>query len=65
MINKQTFRIGAVKTELDAAQIYDKLAILTDGLEAKTNFSYNYSQIQLIIKEFYFKDSSSIGYQKS
>lgn len=32
MINKETVRIGAVKTELDAAKIYDILAILTDGL---------------------------------
>lgn len=32
MINKETVRIGAVKTELDAARIYDFLAILTEGL---------------------------------
>jgi len=57
MINKETVRIGAVKTELDAAKIYDILAILTDGLDAKTNFNYNYAQIQLIIKGFYYKDN--------
>ena len=32
MINKETVRIGAVKTELDAARIYDFLAVLTEGL---------------------------------
>lgn len=64
MINKETVRIGAVKTELDAARIYDFLAILTEGLIAKTNFNYNVEQIQIIMKEFYFKDGNSIGYQK-
>ena len=32
MINKETVRIGAVRSELDAARIYDFLAILTEGL---------------------------------
>lgn len=38
MINKETVRIGAVKTELDAARIYDFLAILTEGLIVSTNY---------------------------
>jgi len=37
MINKETVRIGAVKTELDAARIYDFLAILTEGLIVSIN----------------------------
>lgn len=45
MINKETVRIGAVRSELDAARIYDFLAILTEGLIAKTNFNYNVEQI--------------------
>ena len=32
MINKETVRIGAVRSELDAARIYDFLAILTERL---------------------------------
>jgi hypothetical protein len=32
MINKETVRIGAIKTEEEAARIYDILAILTEGL---------------------------------
>ena len=32
MINKETVRIGAIKSELEAARIYDFLAILTEGL---------------------------------
>lgn len=32
MIKKETVRIGAIKSEIDAARIYDILAILTEGL---------------------------------
>lgn len=32
MIKKETVRIGAIKTEEEAARIYDVLAILTEGL---------------------------------
>ena len=55
MINKETIRIGAVRTELEAARIYDFLAILTEGLNAKTNFNYNVEQLQIVIKEFFLK----------
>lgn len=40
MINKQTVRIGAVRSELDAAHIYDFLAILTEGLTVSLIFNY-------------------------
>ena len=40
MVNKETVRIGAIETEADAARIYDFLAILTEGLVARTNFDY-------------------------
>ena len=38
MINKETVRIGAIKTEEEAARIYDILAILTEGLSVSTSF---------------------------
>ena len=42
MINKETVRIGAIKTELEAARIYDFLAILTEGLNVSSPFlTYN------------------------
>jgi hypothetical protein len=42
MINKETVRIGAIKTELEAARIYDFLAILTEGLNVSKLFQpYN------------------------
>lgn len=53
MINKETIRIGAIKTELEAARIYDFLAILTEGLNAKTNFNYNVHQLQIIMGYFF------------
>ena len=75
MNNKETIRIGAVRSEIDAARIYDFLAILTDGLtvsfiiifnfcntQAKTNSDYTVRQLIIIIKEFYFKNQNSIGY---
>jgi hypothetical protein len=65
MINKATVRIGAIKIELEAARIYDFLAILTEGLNAKTNFAYYIEQLQIIIKEFYFQDQNSIGRLKT
>ena len=37
MINKETVRIGAIKSELEAARIYDFLAILTEGLNVSTS----------------------------
>lgn len=38
MINKETVRIGAISSELEAARIYDFLAILTEGLNVSTTF---------------------------
>lgn len=61
MINKETVRIGAVKSEIEAAKIYDFLAILTEGVNAKTNFSYDVQELNKIINEFYFKNEDSIG----
>lgn len=37
MIKKETVRIGAIKTEDEAARIYDVLAILTEGLSVSDN----------------------------
>lgn len=39
MNNKETIRIGAVRSEIDAARIYDFLAILTDGLSVSYNLN--------------------------
>jgi hypothetical protein len=47
MIKKQTVRVGTVETELEAARIYDFLAILTEGLNVSKNilFPSNFSTV--------------------
>jgi hypothetical protein len=42
MNNKETIRIGAVRSEIDAARIYDFLAILTDGLTVSFIIIFNF-----------------------
>lgn len=43
--------IGSISTEIKAARIYDRHAILTHGLRAKTNFSYTKAQIEKILEQ--------------
>jgi AP2-like factor, euAP2 lineage len=51
MGNFKKFYIGGIKTELEAAKLYDKLAIFYHGIEAKTNFQYTKRQIEALIAE--------------
>lgn len=46
MINQKKVYIGAIHSEMEAAKYYDHIAILTQGLHAKTNFCYNASQLK-------------------
>ena len=43
--------IGSINSEERAATIYDRHAILTHGLRAKTNFSYSKQQIIDILEK--------------
>ncbi len=56
MGNNKKLYVGAIDSEQEAAVLYDQIAILTNGLkvltfycltylQAKTNYSYNSSQI--------------------
>jgi hypothetical protein len=55
MISKETVRIGAIKTEQEAARIYDFLAFLTEGLNVSippcflSNLCFRQKQILVII----------------
>jgi hypothetical protein len=49
--NLKKHYIGSISTEDKAARIYDRHAILTHGLRAKTNFSYTKQQILMIIEK--------------
>jgi hypothetical protein len=41
--------IGAVESEEKAARYYDKYALIIQGFDAKTNFSYTKSQMEELI----------------
>ena len=44
--------IGSISSEQAAAKLYDYYAILTHGLNAKTNFSYTKAQVQNFVLKF-------------
>jgi hypothetical protein len=51
MGNFKKFYIGGLKTEEEAAKLYDKLAIFYHGMEAKTNFQYTKREVEILISE--------------
>lgn len=48
MIVKKSLKkyIGAVYSEEQAARFYDKYALIIQGFEAKTNFSYTKKEVE-------------------
>ena len=52
MINQKKVYIGAIQNEFDAARFYDHIAIISQGLSAKTNFKYSASKIQQIVQDY-------------
>lgn len=67
MGNLKKHYIGSISTEQKAAKIYDRHAILTHGLRAKTNFSYTKDQILKILTrekdDLIYEESSNISDQ--
>ena len=49
--NFRKFYVGRILTELEAAKIYDKLAIFYHGIQAKTNFKYTKADIINLVSE--------------
>ena len=45
------FYVGRIQTELEAAKMYDKLAIFYHGIQAKTNFQYTKEAILSLLSE--------------
>lgn len=43
--------IGAISNEMKAARLYDKYALIIQGLQAKTNFSYKKRDILKLMEE--------------
>lgn len=52
MINQKKVYLGAIKTETIAARFYDYIAIISQGLNAKTNFSYSANDLMRIVRLF-------------
>lgn len=47
----KTFR-GGINTELEAARIYDEMAIRANGTKAKTNFNYTKAELEVIVNKY-------------
>lgn len=61
--NLKKHYVGSINEEERAARIYDRHAILTHGLRAKTNFSYSKGQIMAILsaeEEILYNDVHNI-----
>ena len=43
--------VGSSQSEEEAARLYDKKSIASNGLAAKTNFSYTKAEIEAILKD--------------
>ena len=59
--NLKKHYIGSINTEERAARIYDRHAILTHGLRAKTNYSYTKTQILKILE----REGEDLPYEES
>lgn len=51
MNNNFKYFSGQIKNEVIAARIYDRYALQTQGLRAKTNFDYRRKDLQQIIND--------------
>lgn len=52
MSNGKKQYIGGINSEEEAARIYDEIAIRSNGLRAKTNFSYTKQDLLILISKF-------------
>lgn len=57
MGNFKKMYFGAIKTEQEAASLYDKMAIISHGIQARTNFSYTRCSILDILNDRAFFES--------
>lgn len=59
MVEKWKTYIGTYKSDEMAAWVYDKYSILTNGIQAKTNFNYTKSEVLEILQNFGVTSSGS------
>ena len=51
MVNKKKKYFGSYSNEIEAARVYDKVALQNHSFKAKTNFEYTQKEIDSIIAE--------------
>lgn len=49
MVEKWKTYIGTFKNDIEAAKVYDRYSILTNGIQAKTNFNYTKAEVLEIL----------------
>jgi len=52
LVNQKKVYQGAIRSEEEAAKLYDSVAILTQGLNAKTNYSYSTKMVKQILRDY-------------
>ena len=52
MVEKKKTYIGTYWADEEAAWVYDKYAIYTNGIHAKTNFLYRKRDVVAILRQF-------------
>lgn len=61
MVNQNNIYIGGIEKDIDAARYYDHIAIISQGLSAKTNFRYTGYQLQQILSMYSFEKDKSLA----
>jgi len=55
MVNQNNIYIGGIEKDIDAARYYDHIAIISQGLSAKTNFGYSGYQLKQILSMYSYE----------
>lgn len=59
MVNQKNIYAGGILKDRDAAIFYDHMAIISQGMGAKTNFDYNGHQVKKILEIYELQNVSS------
>jgi hypothetical protein len=58
MVNQNNIYVGGIQDDADAARYYDHIAIISQGLNAKTNFAYNGHDLEQILTMYDLNECS-------
>ena len=65
MVNQNNIYIGGIEKDIDAARYYDHIAIISQGLGAKTNFKYTGYELQKILNTYRYDYDKSENFSNS